>query len=68
MQAMKFTVINVKCGGCAANIEGGLASEPGVSLVSVDVGSGNVEVQGDALNRDVLIEKLAALGYPLVNR
>ena len=67
MQEMKFTVANVKCGGCAANIEGGLASELGVTQVSVDVSGGEVQVQGDTLNRDALIAKLTELGYPLVN-
>jgi len=67
MQAMKFKVANVKCDGCAVNIRDGLGKVEGVSQVTVDVGSGEVEVQGDALIRDVLIEKLTGLGYPSVN-
>ncbi len=67
MQAMKFRVANVKCGGCAANIRDGLGSVEGVSQISVDVASGDVEVQGDALVRDVLIARLVELGYPPSN-
>ncbi len=67
MQEMIFTVSNVKCGGCADNIKGGLEGEQGVSQVSVDVGSGEVKVQGDALDRERLVSKLAALGFPVVN-
>ncbi len=65
---MKFRVANVKCDGCAANIRDGLANVEGVSQVSVDVASGEVEVQGDTLAQDVLAARLAALGYPQVSR
>ncbi|VAW84643.1 hypothetical protein MNBD_GAMMA17-2114 [hydrothermal vent metagenome] len=64
MQAMKFRVVNVKCDGCAANIRDGLGNVEGVSQVSVDVASGDVEVHGDTLARGVLIARLAELGYP----
>ncbi len=68
MQEMKFKVAHVKCAGCAATIREGLTTIQGVSQVAVDVSSGEVEVQGDALARDVLIAKLIALGYPLASR
>ncbi|MCF6324925.1 MAG: heavy-metal-associated domain-containing protein [Gammaproteobacteria bacterium] len=61
---MKFRVANVKCDGCAANIRDGLGNVEGVSQVSVDVASGDVEVHGDTLVRDVLITRLAESGYP----
>ncbi len=64
MQEMKFKVAHVKCGGCATTIREGLTTIQGVSQIAVDVSSGEVEVQGDALVRDVLIAKLITLGYP----
>ncbi len=68
MQAMKFRVANVKCDGCAANIRDGLGNVEGVSQVSVDVASDDVEVHGDTpLARDVLIARLAELGYPALS-
>ncbi len=64
---MKFKVANVKCGGCATTIRDGLMSLPGVVEVVVDVSRGEVEVKGDALERDVLVAKLIALGYPVLS-
>ncbi len=63
MATQEFKVANVKCGGCAANIEKGLAEICGVEKIAVDVASGAVVVEGDAA-RDALIAKLAELGYP----
>lgn len=60
----KFTVRNVKCGGCANNIRNGLRPLSGVSEVDVEIASGAVTVQGDNLSRAALAQKLAELGYP----
>lgn len=68
MQTMKFKVANVKCGSCVAIVREGLAQLPGVSQVLVEVSSGEVEVQGDALVSELLTSKLTELGYPLVSR
>ena len=65
MQQEQFTVANVKCGGCVSAIENGLKELDGVSAVSVTIEGGLVEVSGDSLDREVLSEKLAALGYPV---
>ncbi len=59
-----FEAQNIKCGGCASNIENGLKALAGVNQVSVDVASGRVEVSGDGLDRAQLAAKLAELGYP----
>ncbi len=67
MQEMILAVSNIKCGGCAENIKNGLEGMQGVTQVSVDVGSGEVKVQGDMLDRELLVPKLAALGFPVVN-
>ncbi|MCW8826488.1 MAG: heavy-metal-associated domain-containing protein [Gammaproteobacteria bacterium] len=64
MSQEKFTVQNVKCGGCSSAIETGLGEKAGVSSVAVVIESGEVTVDGDALSRDELSSKLAELGYP----
>ncbi|PKM45763.1 MAG: heavy metal transporter [Gammaproteobacteria bacterium HGW-Gammaproteobacteria-1] len=64
MQTEEFTVKNVKCGGCVANIQNGLKDMPGVSAVEVTL-AGQVTVRGEGLDRAVLTAKLAELGYPV---
>ncbi len=64
MQTEQFTVQNVKCAGCASNIETGLKALPGVSDVEVMVEGGTVTVKGDTLDRSQLSAKLTELGYP----
>jgi len=65
VQVESFVVANVKCGGCASTITTGLQGLAGVHDVQVDVASGRVDVAGDTLNRDILQNKLAQLGYPV---
>lgn len=64
MQTEKIDVMNVTCGGCAAKIKKGLGELPGIAGVDVEIASGAVTVNGEALSRDALKAKLAALGYP----
>ena len=59
-----FKVQNVKCGGCAKAIQDGLGGMAGVDSVEVDIESGTVTVNGDALDRAALSAKLGELGYP----
>lgn len=60
----EFSVKNVKCGGCVTAIEKGLQALPGVTAVSVVIDGGKVTVEGDALQRAQLADKLSELGYP----
>ena len=66
MQTEQFTVKNVKCGGCVANIQKGLGAMAGVSAVEVVIAGGAVTVKGEALDRAQLSAKLKELGYPEV--
>jgi copper chaperone len=66
MQTEQFTVKNVKCGGCAANIKNGLGEVTGIEEVEVAVDSGEVTVTGEGLDRAQLAAKLDQLGYPEV--
>ncbi len=64
MQTEVFTVRNVKCGGCAANIQNGLGALDGIQSVEVAVDGGRVTVTGTTLDRTALAAKLSELGYP----
>ncbi len=64
MSSEHFSVLNVKCDGCASNIMNGLKELPGVEGVEVSIDSGEVTVTGDNLSREQLSEKLTQLGYP----
>lgn len=61
----EVTAQNIKCGGCAAAIQTGLQSLPGVEQVAVDVPTGQVRITGDNLDHKQITEKLAQLGYPV---
>jgi copper chaperone len=60
----KFTVKNVKCGGCVKTIEQGLGGLPGVASVTVTIEGGKVDVTGSGLDRAQIGAKLRELGYP----
>lgn len=60
----KFTVKNVKCGGCVKAIEQGLGGLPGVESVAVVIDGGKVDVTGSGLDRAQIGAKLRELGYP----
>jgi copper chaperone len=64
METQQFNVVNVKCQGCANNIQEGLGVIVGVETVSVDVATGKVEVTGADMDRQNITAKLAELGYP----
>ena len=64
MSTEHFQVLNVKCAGCAANIQNGIGQLNGVDKVDVNIESGDVNIEGAALDRSQLAEKLAELGYP----
>ncbi|MFA7619963.1 MAG: heavy-metal-associated domain-containing protein [Thiohalomonadaceae bacterium] len=64
MQTENFTVKNIKCGGCVANVQKGLKDVPGVENVEVTIDGGLVKVTGEGLSRVQLAERLRELGYP----
>jgi copper chaperone len=64
MTTEEFNVANVKCGGCASNIQNGLMELAGISAVEVEVATGHVQVSGDNLDRRHLADTLQELGYP----
>lgn len=44
---LRYRVHNLQCGGCAARIEESLAALPGVSLASIDLGTGRLRLELD---------------------
>jgi len=61
---LEIKVANVKCNGCVANIKTGLAEMSGIESVAVDLASGVVSINAEALDRQAIANKLAELGYP----
>lgn len=57
-------VENIKCGGCMKSIKDALLQIRGVHTVAVDKGKDSVIVMGADINRDSIVDKLGALGYP----
>lgn len=64
MQNETFHVLNVKCAGCVSAIEKGLNELGNIRQVQVDIKAGQVQVEGDELERARLSAKLSELGYP----
>ncbi|MGD8407338.1 MAG: heavy-metal-associated domain-containing protein [Thiohalophilus sp.] len=63
-ETMQIQAQNIKCGGCVATIEKGLAELPGVSRVEAVVEGGQVTIEGDNLSEQAIHDKLTELGYP----
>ena len=66
MSSLQLQAQNIKCAGCAANIQNGLTALDGIDSVEVDIATGNVSIEGDALDQTLITAKLAELGYPVV--
>lgn len=66
MKTEQFSVGKMKCMGCVATITSGLSEIEGVSKVNAELESATVTVtyENDSL-REVIINKLEALGYPV---
>ncbi|MBO6525532.1 heavy metal translocating P-type ATPase [Erythrobacter sp.] len=60
----RFTVPGMRCAGCIAKIERGLADVPGVVSARVNFSSKRVAVRHDAtLGEQALVEAIAAIGF-----
>mgnify|MGYP001071916608 CR=1 FL=1 len=66
MEHVEFQSSKIKCGGCVTNIEKGLNGFKGITKVEVDLESNIVKVHGEQLDKSVIENKLAELGYPVV--
>ncbi len=63
---IELTAPGISCGKCKTNIEGDLASEPGVGQVIVDVGARRVCIAYDQeeTGPEQLRARLREIGYP----
>ncbi len=63
---MSYTVNveNIKCGGCANTIKTKLEALDAVTLASIDIENGQVTIDGNEAQREIVVEKLLKLGYP----
>ncbi len=64
MGTIEIFVENIKCGGCMNSIRSALLKLEGVNDVQINKETDRVSVSGEQLNRETVINKLAALGYP----
>ena len=64
MKTMDILVENIKCGGCMNSIKSALMKMDGVEQVEISKEEDKVSLMGEMMNRDQIILKLAALGYP----
>ena len=63
---VELTAPDISCDKCKANIEGDLASEPGIEQVTVDAGTQRVRIVYDQRRTSPaqLRAKLREIGYP----
>lgn len=61
-----IAVENIKCDGCASSIRNKLIEEQLAQAVEIDVGSGEVTIEGNPEWRDRAVAMLEKIGYPEV--
>lgn len=66
MTTMTFIVADAHCGSCRADIERAVGSLPGVAVVTVDLRTTTLIVEGDEheLDREAVLDALHEAGYP----
>jgi copper chaperone len=57
-------VENIKCGGCMKSIKEAIQQIAGIETVTVDKEKESVMVTGTGINRSIVTDKLASMGYP----
>ncbi len=63
-ETIQIEVENIKCGGCENSIVKGVNSVAQVSNLVVDVDKQFISFTGDASDKQAVVNKLRALGYP----
>jgi len=63
----KYTVLNVKCGGCANTLTTKLEPEFGKVDVNLDVMPREITIHKDDIDEKRLREVLKSLGYPMAD-
>jgi len=65
---LRFKIEGMDCPDCASTIEKNLLSANGVSNISVDFMSGNLEVSGDEPSATEIEKKVKSMGYRIASR
>jgi len=67
VETISLIAPDISCEHCQRAIESALSVMPGVSAVSVDIGSQSVNVtfDGGETTRDAIVERLDEEGYPV---
>ena len=60
---MTIEVENIKCGGCMNTIKKELLQIVGIQEVNITKEEDKIDIMGE-VNRELVIQKLATLGYP----
>ncbi|MCW3480396.1 heavy-metal-associated domain-containing protein [Neisseriaceae bacterium JH1-16] len=66
MSQVELKVDGMTCGGCVASVKKALSAVSGVQAVEVDLASGRVEVEGEALDKQALDAAVEAAGFDVV--
>ena len=61
------TIEGMSCGHCAMRVKKAIEEVPGVTLANVDVTSGKADVEGDALDANMLRGAVVKAGYQPVS-
>lgn len=64
MNTEKIIIANLKCSGCATTIKTELQKIAGVKSVAVDIENDTINLSYENVSRDIITNKLLALGYP----
>ena len=67
MSTETYTVKGMTCGGCVRHVEKALKATPGVTGVSVDLGSASATVEGTA-SFETLAAQVAGAGYEMTRK
>ena len=66
MTILLINASNIKCSGCAERITEELSVMAGVGHVEADIESGQISIEGEAVDDAVIRQALASLGYPAI--
>lgn len=68
METISYSIQNLKCGGCAAQISSQLLKIEGVENVVVNEDESNVDIDCmEYVDQNEIIETLSEIGYPLMD-
>ena len=62
-RALSIEIDGMSCGGCVASVKSVLSRLEGVSVVSVDVGSARVAIDGDRASEGDVVQAIEKAGF-----